>query len=320
MGNPLFSTYHQDENRVTASILAVLERISFALVEQILQALTQEPEAQLVTFQNQPVGPSSVPDARIHASFSYWIETKIEPGAVRKTQIEAHLRALDRETNVGIKRLLALTPDETKPNAVEAIDDPRVVWVSFQDLVTAIQQALESDENWITSERYLPTERERDLLRELIHFLISKNLVGLPAEQVIVVAARIALQEYLQYGCYFCQPNRTFQPSTHLAFYVNGCIHRQIPAILGSVESVTLTEQGVEQCDALDEDQKRELLDIVRRLTEVGNSRVGQQEKVIFLTDADSDDTIQLSQHIENDLKADSGRPTSHRTVDRMRS
>ena len=42
MSNPLFSTYSQGENRVTSSILAVLERLSFALVEQILQALCQE--------------------------------------------------------------------------------------------------------------------------------------------------------------------------------------------------------------------------------------------------------------------------------------
>lgn len=37
MTNPLFSTYSQGENRVTGSLLAVFERISFALVEQILQ-------------------------------------------------------------------------------------------------------------------------------------------------------------------------------------------------------------------------------------------------------------------------------------------
>lgn len=44
MANPLFSTYSQGENRVTASILAVFERLSFALVERLLQALCQEPE------------------------------------------------------------------------------------------------------------------------------------------------------------------------------------------------------------------------------------------------------------------------------------
>lgn len=53
MTNPLFSTYRQGENRVTGSLLAVFERISFALVEQILQQMLEEPEVDLLTFTNQ---------------------------------------------------------------------------------------------------------------------------------------------------------------------------------------------------------------------------------------------------------------------------
>ena len=93
MTNTLFSTYTQGENRVTGSILAVFERLSFALVEQILQTLLQEADAELVTFRNQVVGPASVPDARIHASFSYWIETKIVPRALDERQCSGRLGA-----------------------------------------------------------------------------------------------------------------------------------------------------------------------------------------------------------------------------------
>lgn len=94
MSNPLFSTYSQGENRVTSSILAVFERLSFVLVEQILQALCQEPEFPLLSFLNQPVGKSSTPDGRIRASFAYWIETKITPNAIHTDQIRRHLTAL----------------------------------------------------------------------------------------------------------------------------------------------------------------------------------------------------------------------------------
>ncbi len=91
MSNPLFSTYSQGENRVgenrvTSSILAVFERLSFVLVEQILQALCQEPEFPLLSFLNQPAGKSSTPDGRIRASFAYWIETKITPNAIHTDQ------------------------------------------------------------------------------------------------------------------------------------------------------------------------------------------------------------------------------------------
>src|SRR5688572_27675513 len=106
MANPLFSTYRHGENRITSSLLAVFERVAFGLVERILQALCQEPETALLTFENQPVGPRSVPDGRIRASFSYWLETKIVPNAVRLAQIKGHLAALDAEAGVDRQRLL----------------------------------------------------------------------------------------------------------------------------------------------------------------------------------------------------------------------
>ena len=50
---PLFSTYRQGENRVTASMLAVFERIDLALVERLLGAASGESELQMVSFRNQ---------------------------------------------------------------------------------------------------------------------------------------------------------------------------------------------------------------------------------------------------------------------------
>ncbi len=49
----LLSTYRQDENRVTASILAVFERIDLALVERLLQAASEESSLQMVRFETQ---------------------------------------------------------------------------------------------------------------------------------------------------------------------------------------------------------------------------------------------------------------------------
>jgi hypothetical protein len=66
MPNPLFSRYSQGENRVTASTLAVFERISFALVERILQTLCQEQNLSLLTIKNQfkPKNAGSIPDGK----------------------------------------------------------------------------------------------------------------------------------------------------------------------------------------------------------------------------------------------------------------
>lgn len=93
--NPLLYTYRAGENRVTASMLAVFERIDLALVEAILSAATGEASLQMVSFTNQPPGTGqSVPDGRISGHSDLWIETKTETGAVRADQLIEHLRCL----------------------------------------------------------------------------------------------------------------------------------------------------------------------------------------------------------------------------------
>jgi hypothetical protein len=311
MVNPLFSTYSQGENRVTASILAVFERLSFGLVERLLQALCQEPETALLTFTNQLVGPASVPDGRIRASFSNWLETKVVPDAVRYDQLRGHLMALDGEANVERQRLLVLTPDSKPPAELSALNDTRVAWASFDDLVAAIRDVTEVGSAWLTSDRPLATEQERSLLRELVRLLLVAGLVGGRGKRVLVVAARLALPEYLRHSAYMCQPHRTFQPAARMAFYANGVIHRRVPAILEQVEAIALSAEAILARDDLSESLRERLLNLVAELTAEGSYRLGRTEKVIFLSDPDAPATLALPHDIKNDLVADSGRPVA---------
>ena len=54
MTTNLFSTYRQGENRVTATFLAVLQRLSLPNIDRILGALFGETSFSLVSFDNQP--------------------------------------------------------------------------------------------------------------------------------------------------------------------------------------------------------------------------------------------------------------------------
>lgn len=51
---PLFSTYRQGENLVTASLLSVLARLGISLTERILASILEEPELSLVSFSTLP--------------------------------------------------------------------------------------------------------------------------------------------------------------------------------------------------------------------------------------------------------------------------
>lgn len=239
MPNPLFSTYTQGENRVTSTVIAVLENINNQLAEDVLEALTDESDLSLVSFDNQVTGVDSVPDAAIRSSTALWFETKTSRNSVDKQQLENHLKALE-EGEADLQRLIVLTPDERIPNEVAEIDDERTIWVNFDSLVDTIETVLERDVGSVEASMSVPTEREAFLLRELVRFIYDEKLVSGKEDRVLVVAARKAWPEYEEHGLYFCQPNRSFKPVSYMAFYKDGKLEPVVPRVTDSVESIEL--------------------------------------------------------------------------------
>jgi hypothetical protein len=305
MTNPLFSTYTQGENRVTSTLLAVLEHVNSRLGEDILEALVDESDLSLVAFDNQVTGVESVPDAAIRGSTALWFETKTSPNAVRQSQLEDHLKALDQDPS-DLQRLIVLTPDERVPNEVQAIDDDRLVWASFDTLVGTLESVLERDVGSAEASMYVPTEREAFLLRELMRFIYDEELVSGKEDRVLVVGARRAWDEYHTYDHYFCQPNRSFKPVSHLAFYKDGEIKAEVARVTGSIESITLDEETVRDHPELSQHQVQSLLESVEKMRQNESERYGDTQKVLFL-EAD----LELDRAVQNDKTASD----SNRTV-----
>jgi len=298
MPNPLFSTYTQGENRVTSTLIAVLEHVNNQLAEDILEALTDESDLSLVSFDNQVTGIDSVPDAAIKSSTALWFETKTSRDAVDKEQLENHLHALE-EDEAELQRLIVLTPDARLPDKVAAVDDERIVWANFDALIDTIETVLERDVGNAEASMSVPTEREAFLLRELSRFLYDEDLVSGKEDRVLVVAARKAWPEYQEHGLYFCQTNRSFKPVDHLAFYTDGGIKTAIPSVMGSIESIELTEETVRNHSNLSQSQREQLIDAVTQFRKEGSERYGETEKVIFLRDG-----IELNHPVKNDKTA----------------
>lgn len=293
MATNLFSTYSTGENRVTASILAVLRSLSLDRMQRLLGALLEESEFELVTFQNQPAkGGTGVPDAIIQSSCRLLIETKIKRNAVRVDQLERHLERLDQATET-IRILLVLTPDDARPTVFDSIKDARLAWASFAALDQAIDEML-GDKYEVVS------EREAFLLRELQNMLMAEELVS-SANDVVVVPARNAWPEYQQYHAYVCQPDRPFQQVSRLAFYAHGHIHPLVPLILESHEHVEFVPGK----------HKGRLGELVCTLLKARLRKEGTAYKVVFLSPPDSPDTIKLNSAIPNDLKSKAGKPTA---------
>jgi hypothetical protein len=319
MPSPLFSRYSQGENRVTASILAVFERISFALVERILQILCEETNISLLQIENQIVikGADSIPDGVIRASFAYWIETKVVQNSVSLDQLNRHLESIEKEeAKFTKKKLLVLTPDFEKPKVMESLNPDLVIWASFNDLYSAIVEITATDESWLSSNFSLPSEQERFLLRELVQMLIAERLINNgKSDAVLIVPARAAIGDYRNFSIYVCQPARSFQRIEYIGFYHNGIIDRCIAKILYEpIEEVSLTKEALEEANltpgvqALAPEVKTLLHELVDKLEAAGRD-IGGTNKVFFLSSSDSPDTIKLKQDIKNDLRNASGRP-----------
>jgi hypothetical protein len=290
MTDSIFSTYRTGENRVTASILAVLRSLALQRTERLLGALMGRSEFQLVSFQNQvSKGASGVPDASITASCRLLVETKITRNGVRADQLRRHLARLAQAREVE-RVLLVLTPDESTPDAVSELDDPRVAWASFADLEQAIDELL-SDPAEVIS------EREQFLLRELRIMLEQEELL-VPAHDVVVVPARVAWLDYERFHAYVCQPGRAFRGVRRLAFYADGAIQRLVPQIVETADEVVF-EAGRHE-GALGR--------LVDRMLEEGVREPGQSYKVMLLSAPDDSRTLTLDQPIRNNLETPTGR------------
>src|SRR5262249_32453289 len=208
------------ENRVTASILAVLRCLALPRIERILGALMEDADFQLVRFQNQPSkGGKGVPDAEIGSSCRLLFETKLVRNALNRLQLNRHLDRL-KSSNEKDRLVLVLTPDDVRPDLIAEIGDDRLIWNSFAALDQAIDELL-TDER---SEKEVISEREEFLLRELQKMLIAENLIG-SSKDVLVIPARHAWPLYNETHAYICKAGRAFQPVKYIAFYAGNQIH-----------------------------------------------------------------------------------------------
>lgn len=286
---PLFSTYTQGENRVTASMLAVFERIDSGHVAQLLTAATGESSLEWVQYQNQVAGKGSVPDAGILGAFHYLFEVKVKPQSVGAPQLRAHLECFRDHVS---QRLFVVTPDPVQPPEVGAVNDPRVVWLSFAMLDQAIDELL-------TDPSALVSEHDRLLLTELRALFVAEEL--LDNQDAVVVAARIAYPDYAKTHAYVCQPGRSFRPGLrYLGFYAGAEIKPEIPAILHNADDVIFSQDNAAALLETGRDEDRRVGEVILTLLDLGRRMEGSPYQVFVLSGPESQGTIRRESAIKH--------------------
>lgn len=302
----IFSTYKQGENRVTSTILAVLERLNTSTVTMLLQNLIEDSRFDLVKFENQfkSAENQSVPDGRIWGNFEYIIETKIKVNSIDSTQLSSHLDYLKR-SKFSNSRLIVLTPDAEAPAKFNEIAGglENVFWTNFDQLVSSIDGLLKDDD-------ILLADREKFLLVELKTFIYKEQLLAAdPSKLALVIPAKIALGFYKSHHAYVCQPNRSFQKTHYMAFYKHNKIYREVPKVLGYAEEINFATTDYDDLEVIEVTGSRD--EIVRRLKElekhISQNRHDGFNKIFILSKAVDQGTIILEHDIINDKQSYSG-------------
>ncbi|GAC1637684.1 MAG: hypothetical protein NVS4B9_30700 [Ktedonobacteraceae bacterium] len=173
-------------------------------------------------------------------------------------------------------------------------------WQELQDVLRSLHIVLRTHDfielDWflyLYGRSLAPVEPRADMAT-------SPASVSEAANRVVVVAARQALDEYLKYAVYICQPHRPFQPSERMAFYSNNKINRHIPRILARVEAIARDE--IETRADLSAEERAGLRTLLRKMDRARRDNWGKhQYDIFFLTPPDSAETLILPQDIEND-------------------
>ncbi len=130
---------------------------------------------------------------------------------------------------------------------------------------------------------------------------MSEYLNGKSEDKVVVIPAGFALDEYLKYSAYICQPNRHFQPCVRMAFYTKNKIDRRIPKILGQIEAISRDE--IEKRTDLSDIERGRLRTLLNKMESARSEEWSKSKlKIVFLTPPDSPDTLVLANDIENNL------------------
>ena len=296
---PIFSTYSQNENRITSSLLAVLARVDLRLVERIIEICSSYPDFELVQIRNQARTRTgdSVPDGSIRADAHVLLELKVVPGALAHSQLLRHARQLDEHAARRI--LLAITPDAQEPASVAEVNvelgalatRPVVVWCTYDHLHGAIETVLGDVPEEVSG-------RDRFLLRELQALIENERLLDV-VETVIVAAGRTAWGEYAAYGLYICQAGRSFRPVSHMGFYADKAIQASVPKVLGWIDIET-TDHVAEVVGPVDDGIADQFHARYDHMVVDGRDRPDGAFRAAVLTPPGDDSTITLTHPIAN--------------------
>jgi hypothetical protein len=126
-------------------------------------------------------------------------------------------------------------------------------------------------------------------------------------DDVVVVAARVAYEEWIHYGAYVCQQGRTFREAHRMGFYRHGNIERHFPSIRAIEDNILFTRENAEQLRTTGSPIDREVADLIDTLLDHHKRYEGLVYEVVLLTQQDDPQTLTLDRAIRHNGRGRGG-------------
>lgn len=121
------------------------------------------------------------------------------------------------------------------------------------------------------------------------------------AQDVLVVAAgKAAARDYLDYGAYVCQPNRSFREVERLGFYRRRRIEPYFPLIRHRVLDVVFSRENAQRLRATGSQFDGEVADLIDAMLTDGRRNENFHYQVFLLTAPDDPRTLLLDDPIHH--------------------
>ena len=293
----IFSRYSQGENRVTASITAVLRVLSLPAFSYVVEGFFSEANTDLIMITDQPSrNGKGIPDAIIASSFMVIVEAKMPGNGFNRKQMEGHANRLRVDESHSKRVLIFLTDKDDEPDFTawksEQSDRDLFRHVSFAQLYDTLDSLVQNGAIALS-------DTEEFLLKNLLLMFEAEGLLGRP-EDTVVVAAGDTYEANIKYGVYICQPGRSFRDVEHIGFYKDGEIKPMFLCVGSARRGREVVLSDLRNDKASAEDKK--LADIIDAyLTDLGWADVPffQGPFQVF-----QGEVLDIGRSVENDLTA----------------
>ena len=178
-------------------------------------------------------------------------------------------------------------------------------WV---ELMTMIRKLSGLDERSAVQPRVVATDKSHEGSTESG----TPNPPSPVGDDAVIVAARVAYQEYLTYGAYVCQVGRfSNKEITRIGFYFDRAIQRELPSVRVRRDGVTFSQDELARLRTSSSPEDLEIADLVAVLLQETSRNEGEQFQVFLLTKSKDPQTLKLKHAIQNTKKSARGSGTA---------